>query len=251
MTRWYPTLRRLPARLRATLAQTDLAGHPRAVGWLDRLIKDANAKGGMLDSHPSEELLIRVGLVAPALRGLSEKIEADLVLQTLLSRLPPAVSSLLGECTGLKRPVPLDVLQGLGHQASAVEVLRYHGLLTRFASRDDAWALHPFVREAATHLPGGALCWTSEGRAHDMGHLANAESFHLESIKLKQEVYGRRDHEEVATSLHGLGNVLTSQDRYTAVSLSRTRDAGPPASYRSHGSLPCGSDCDSGWSIPP
>jgi len=29
---------------------------------------------------------------------------------------------------------------------------------------------------------------------------------------------------------------------YTAVSLSRTRDAGPPASYRSHGSLPCGSD---------
>ena len=29
---------------------------------------------------------------------------------------------------------------------------------------------------------------------------------------------------------------------YTAVSRSRTREAGPPASYRSHGSLPCGSD---------
>jgi len=35
---------------------------------------------------------------------------------------------------------------------------------------------------------------------------------------------------------------------YTAVSRSRTRDAGPPASSRSHGSLPCGPDCDSGWS---
>ena len=38
---------------------------------------------------------------------------------------------------------------------------------------------------------------------------------------------------------------------YTAVSRSRTRDAGPPASSRSHGSLPCGPDCDSGWSTAP
>jgi len=34
----------------------------------------------------------------------------------------------------------------------------------------------------------------------------------------------------------------TVSHSYTAVSLSRTRDAGPPASSRSHGSLPCGSD---------
>jgi len=297
MTAWWPTLARLPPALRRHLAHGRLAGHPRAVQWVDELVREAEEarleRGGRRLEVTEDVETVRREVLAPALKGLPEKIEADLALAAVVDRLPPEVRATLGDCTAIGLPVPWGVVERLGQGGT---VLRDRGLLTRFGVSEDAWAVHPFVRRTLERHAGGVL-WSKEARsvlaehwsqsgettgltaeleealthlvaaqrwedaknllvrlsgfyrhrglvrarlkliqayaetpwpdrerdvwlyhlgaaATAMGDYATAERALRSSVEVAERVYGTREHASVASSLHGLANVLTSQGRY-------------------------------------
>ena len=160
MTAWWPVTQRLPQSLRVELATKKLAGHPRAVRWVNDLLRMEEQRTGRRVSSGDNPDEVRRWLLNPALAGLPEKAAQDLVLDLVLSRLDDPTRTLLGECTGIGHPVPLEVVDRLG---SGSVRLRELGLLTRFGVGEDVWAVHPFVREHA-HQATPPISWTQSGR---------------------------------------------------------------------------------------
>ncbi|MEM9489545.1 MAG: tetratricopeptide repeat protein, partial [Myxococcota bacterium] len=163
MTAWWPVMRRLPRSIRAELASRRLQGHARAVEWVNSLLKTQEDRSGVRVSPSEDAARVRTQLIEPALAGLPPLIDGDLALGAVLSRLAPSVRALLGECTAIHRPVPYTVIRSLSSQdPSDPDVLRDLGLLSRFVSGEDVWAVHPFVVDS---VGKDEITWTPSGRA--------------------------------------------------------------------------------------
>ena len=169
---WYPTLRRLQEENRLRLA-SDLAGHPRAVEFLEALLEAAVER--FEDEQGSlEQARAQAGagatasafeweqLVAPALPALTGELSENLLFQQLWQRvLSPVARELLVAATVLRKPVTRSVLEALldpevvGGAAcrQAITELNRASLLTMVQVRADGGAVgeryevHPTVAQ--------------------------------------------------------------------------------------------------------
>jgi tetratricopeptide (TPR) repeat protein len=175
MTAWFPTLRRLPPALRQELAERRLFGHPRAVRWVEELLREQQEERGRALRDSDDVETIRAEVFEPALSGLPARIDQDLALARILQRLPEPAVRLLAEATGIGLPVPLDVVRTLATvvregRPEDEQVLRARGLLTRFEPGQDAWAVHFYVSQAVgDHIHGATAgrqkpAWSPSGR---------------------------------------------------------------------------------------
>jgi len=119
MLGWFPSLRRLSAVSRARLV-TQLAGHPRAVTWLDALVSYAilqwEEQHGPLPEAPTTEQGRAEwdALVAPVLPSLTQRMSEDLLFKALWERVLDAPARcLLVRASVLQRPADWLLLRAL------------------------------------------------------------------------------------------------------------------------------------------
>ena len=180
---WYPSLRRLgwPSAQRLV---PRLGGHPRAADFLDGLIGDAIARfedeagqaleaaaaGGGAD-WPEREWR---DLVAPALAGLDEKLEADLLFARLWDRvLDLAEQRLLLRARVLRRPAARELVAELADdpQAGLAQARRLAGLslleeTEPVAGGPRRLAVHPLVGDLARARAEGGAVEAAEQEGH-------------------------------------------------------------------------------------
>ena len=165
---WFAGLRRLAAANRGVLADR-LAGHPRAVDYLDALVRDRLERW---DREHGQRAPARTGderkrewdeVVEPALPTLAEQIEEDLLLGAIWDRmLGPAARRLLVRLTVLRRPWDRDLMRALAgpnigdaEAEGAVSALLGASMLTEVreprneGGEDLTFEVHPTVAEFA------------------------------------------------------------------------------------------------------
>ena len=161
MLLWFPELRRLSDESRARLVER-LAGHPRAVEYLDGLISDSILNwesdhepfvAGCL--KPEDE---QAQIIAPALPGLDAQLSENLLFNALWDRvLDVAVRELLVRAGVLRRPGNRGLLSALagGAADTAVGRLLRAGMLTeiREPGAENRWIstyeVHPTISRLA------------------------------------------------------------------------------------------------------
>jgi tetratricopeptide (TPR) repeat protein len=180
---WFGSLRRLSDRSRARLVE-QLAGHPRSVEFLDRLVETAIADweeardrelsgAGLSDEREWAEI------VAPALPSLEVRLSQDLLFEALWERVLDAPSrDLLLRATVLRRPAARPLLEALhgaaAGAAAAIDRLRDASLLTELRERQTdgsvqrRFEVHPAIgRLAVKHSAAADLQAEGHRRAGD------------------------------------------------------------------------------------
>jgi tetratricopeptide (TPR) repeat protein len=162
MLLWFPSLRRLSEQSRAWLLER-LAGHPRAVEYLDALIDESirhwESENGPFDPGcltPDDEQTAIIGQVLP---GLDAKLSENLLFDALWDRvLDPPSRELLVRAGVLRRPGDGGLLAALAGEgrAQAISRLVKTGLLTEIReprSEGGGWTLtyrvHPTISRLA------------------------------------------------------------------------------------------------------
>ncbi len=158
LLRWMPTLGRVPFEHAEWLAGR-IDGHPRTVQWLDALVAQRAAavarRSGPYAEYDGRDW--RGEVLEPALAGVGEKVDADLLLPRLYDALPAGTRAHLGACCVLSRPVPWGAVAALG-DAEAATALVDMGLLSPDVLAEAGetwWAPHGLVRAAIGPRWGG------------------------------------------------------------------------------------------------
>jgi len=165
---WFRTLRRLSLGNRDRLVKK-LAGHPRAVVFLEPLVE--KSRRDWLDTYgdppvPQTQAEAQAEwdrFVQPTLGPLGDQISDDLLFEALWNRvLTPAQRRLLVRLTVLRRPADWDLVLALAdpeappeEKTAAARELRRWSLLTEVAERradgglDRLYLVHPSVADLA------------------------------------------------------------------------------------------------------
>lgn len=126
---WFPALRRLTAGTRLRLVDV-LAGHPRAVEYLNDLLQDALDRqeqrygAWSMPARPTDADLARewAELVAPALPEVEGRLRASLLLDELWERvLDEPQRRMLFRMTLLRRPWEWGLMRALGESGEPAE----------------------------------------------------------------------------------------------------------------------------------
>jgi tetratricopeptide (TPR) repeat protein len=162
---WFEGIRRLSYLSRAHLVER-IAGHPRAVEFLDRLIRTAIADweeiNGDLPRATTEAEAKKEWdtLVVPVLPPLEQRLAEDLLFDALWTRvLDEPARRLLVRATVLRRPADWDLLRALaapegGNADRTIRRLRDASLLTEIRERraDGQSALFFEIHPSVSHL---------------------------------------------------------------------------------------------------
>ena len=156
-----------------------LAGHPRAVEFLDGLVSHAltrwEHRHGNRPPALDEDDVKRewAEIVEPELPTLAEKLSEDLLFDALWSRvLDQPARALLVRATVLRRPADWDLIAALSDSADqaedAVERLRRTSLLTEIREREAAprFEVHPNVGTLALRRVGDVEATRLQQQGH-------------------------------------------------------------------------------------